>query len=100
LSTEDKKLLGLGLGIYWGEGNRANKHSVRLGNSGPKLIKSFREFLIKIFEIREEKLIYSLLLFNDANKEEAVNFWNKELNLLPEQLKSVTSLKPRGEGHL
>ena len=98
LNKSEVLLKGLGLGLYWGEGNKASDHSVRLGNSDPKLIRFFREFLIKICGIKREKLRYSLLLFNDANKKDAVNFWNEQLNLVPGQIKSITSLKPRGKG--
>jgi hypothetical protein len=37
----EAKLFGLGLGLYWGEGNKAEKNSVRLGNTDPELIKRF-----------------------------------------------------------
>src|SRR3989344_3535161 len=40
-SLADAKLLGLGLGLYWGEGNKKNKNSVRLGNSNPLIINNF-----------------------------------------------------------
>ncbi len=86
------------MGLYWGEGNQASDYSVRLGNSDPKLIGLFREFLIKICGIKEQKLKYNLLLFNDASKSNAIRFWNKELNLMPNQIKSIFSLKPRGKG--
>ena len=98
LTPEDQRLFGLGMGIYWGEGNKLNKHSVRLGNSDPKLIKLFRDFLIKICGVKKEKFLYNLLLFNDASKNKALSFWNKELGLASGQIKSVTSLKPRGKG--
>lgn len=98
LSSDERELLGLGIGLFWGEGNKASKHAVRLGNSDPKLIRSFREFLIKICGIKKDKLRYSLLLFNDANESNAINFWNKKLGLVSGQISSVTSLKPRGKG--
>ena len=37
-------LYGLGLGLYWGEGAKRNKHTVKLGNTDPKLIKAFIRF--------------------------------------------------------
>ena len=39
------QLYGMGIGLYWGEGTKANKHSIRLGNSDPALIKMFMCFL-------------------------------------------------------
>ena len=98
LTPRNQKLFGLGIGLYWGEGNKRSKSAVRLGNSDPKLIKSFREFLIKICGIKQEKLKYNLLLFNDANKNKAINFWAEELGITKNQIGSITSLKPRGKG--
>ena len=98
LNKNEILLKGLGLGLYLGEGNKASDHSVRLGNSDPKLIRLFRKFLIKICGIKEEKLRYSLLLFNDANKSNAIDFWNRELDLIPNRIKSIFSLKSRGKG--
>jgi len=55
-SAEDAELFGLGLGLYWGEGTKANKDSIRLGNTDPNLIKKFIEFLIRFFSIKKNKL--------------------------------------------
>jgi len=98
LSAKEQKLFGLGIGLYLGEGNSNNKHAVRLCNSDPKIIKLFRKFLIKICRIDQKKLRYNLLLFNDASKKKALNFWAKELGITKKQIGSVTSLKSRGEG--
>lgn len=38
-SRADAELLGLGLGLYWGEGTKSDKHSVRLGNTDPALLR-------------------------------------------------------------
>jgi len=99
LNKDESFLKGLGLGLYWGEGNKANKTAVRLGNSDPKLIKLFRYFLIKICGVKKEKFKYNLLLFNDANKKKAVNFWEKELGSPTIRIGSITALKPRGKGN-
>src|SRR3989344_2914295 len=42
-------LFGLGIGLYWGEGTKANQGSVRLGNTDPELIKKFIQFLVTFF---------------------------------------------------
>jgi transcriptional regulator with XRE-family HTH domain len=98
LSAKEQKLCGLGIGLYLGEGNRSNKYAVRLCNSDSRIIKLFRKFLIQICGIDQKKLKYNLLLFNDANKKKALNFWTRELGITKKQIGSVTSLKPRGEG--
>ena len=48
-SKEEWFLHGLGLGLYWGEGTKSNKHSVRLGNTDPALVVKFLEFLERIY---------------------------------------------------
>ena len=98
LNKKEIWLKGLGLGIYWGEGNKRSKVSVRLGNADPKLIKIFHEFLVKICGVNEEKIKYNLLLFNDADRHGAINFWNRELGYSHNRISSVTSLKSRGRG--
>ena len=98
LNKEEFGLKCMGLGLYWGEGNKKNNFSVKLGNSDPELIKTFRSFLIKICNTKEEKIKYGLLLFNDANKNKAINFWNKKLGYNRSRISYVTTLKPRGKG--
>ena len=38
-NVEEAILYGLGLGLYWGEGTKSNKFSIRLGNTDPFFIK-------------------------------------------------------------
>lgn len=85
LSTEEIKLLGLGLGLYWGEGNKLNKSAVRLGNTDPKLIRVFIKFLVKLFNINKDDLRFSLQIFTDINPDKAIKFWIKQLNIKREQ---------------
>ncbi len=85
----DAKLLGLGLGLYWGEGTKANKHSVRLGNTDPELIKAFMKFLIELFGVKKEKLHFSLQIFSDTDPQEALNFWLRELEVEASQFGKI-----------
>ncbi len=56
LNRKDIELKNLGLGIYWGEGDKSpNNTSVRLGNTDPFLLKKFREFLREIYYVKEKK---------------------------------------------
>jgi len=81
LNPEELKLLGLGLGIFWGEGNKRSKCSVRVGNSDPKLIKKFIEFLDKICGVKKEKLKFNLQIFSDLSENKVVKFWMDELDI-------------------
>ena len=99
LNKKDIGLKNLGLGIYWGEGDKSpNNTSVRLGNTDPFLIKKFREFLRKIYSVKEEKIKYGLILFNDSKESTAVNFWKKYLGIKRKQLGKITIIPPQGKG--
>ncbi|OGD35130.1 hypothetical protein A2W39_02225 [Candidatus Azambacteria bacterium RIFCSPHIGHO2_01_46_10] len=80
-SAEDAELFGLGLGLYWGEGTKANKDSIRLGNTDPNLIKKFIEFLIRFFSIKKKDLHFGLQIFSDIEVERALDFWIKRLKI-------------------
>lgn len=84
-NLEEAKLFGMGLGLYWGEGTKANKVCVRLGNSDAKLLKIFIEFLIKFFHIKKKDLRFHLHIFTDIDLNEAYNYWIKELRVKKEQ---------------
>jgi len=99
LNKSDILLRGLGLGLYWGEGDKsANNTQFRMSNSDPFLIKKFREFLIKICGVRIEKIKYSLVIFNDGNKLKAINFLKKYLKIKKNQLGKVINIPSQGKG--
>ncbi len=99
-SLDDARLYGLGVGLYWGEGTKRDKNSVRLGNSDPQLIKKFLEFLRKIYAIDEKKLRFGLQIFSDMNKKEALTFWTKSLGVSEKQFFPTIIVTPhRGIGN-
>lgn len=85
-NISDAQLFGLGIGLYWGEGNKANKNTVRLGNSDAKLLKIFIAFLIRFFGIEKEDLRFHLHIFTDIKIDDAKKYWIKELNISEEQI--------------
>src|SRR3989338_199508 len=87
---KDERLFGLGIGLYWGEGNKANKNIVKLGNSDPELLKVFIKFLTTFFKINGRSLKFHLHLFSDINVEEATSHWAKELNVRRSQFYKPT----------
>ena len=100
-TVEDAELFGLGLGLYWGEGNKKSKNSIRLGNTDPRIIKTFLRFLINIFRIKKEKLRFGLQIFDDMNKKEMLKFWTnqlKEFNMSREQFFKVIITPSRSLG--
>lgn len=92
-NSEEAKLFGLGLGLYWGEGTKANMDSVRLGNTDPQLIKKFMDFLIKFFKIKKNDLRFGLQIFTDIDVGEAMDFWIKNLRINKSQFFKPTITK-------
>lgn len=89
-NSYEEKLYGLGLGLYWGEGTKADKVSVRLGNTDPRLIGKFIEFLETTFRIKRKDFKFGLQIFNDTKTSEALDFWIKKLNIKSSQFYKPT----------
>ena len=98
LDEYEKFLLGLGLGLFWGEGMKLNRSSVRLGNTDPFVIIYFRDFLEKICGVPRKKLKYSLQLFGDVDQKQAIHFWSDVLTVNPSDLGKISIVQLRGEG--
>jgi hypothetical protein len=97
-TIKGNKLLGLGLGLYWGEGTKSNKTSIRLGNTDPRLISKFIEFLVKICSIDKKKLKFGLQVFSDISASSALGFWSKSLNVPKSSFQKVIITPSRGIG--
>jgi len=96
---EEIKLLGIGIGLYWGEGNKADRNSVRLGNTDPDLINKYIEFLIKICKVLPDKLRFGLQIFSDTDPEIALDYWAKIIGFSKKQfLPKVVVTPSRGVG--
>ncbi len=96
---EKSFLYGLGLGLYWGEGNKANKNSVRLGNVNPQLILKFVEFLRIIYKVKKSDIRFGLQIFGDIDPDLAMNYWMKKLDVKRSQfMNKIIVSKVRGAG--
>jgi len=98
LTPKRRELKGLGLGLYWGEGDKSGSTSVRLCNTDPELINKFIEFLVKICGVKKEKLKYELQIFNDADEKKAIKFWLENLNIKESQFGKIINHPSRGKG--
>lgn len=93
------ELLGFGLGLYWGEGTKADRNSVRLGNTDPKLIKKFIDFLITICNIYPRKLRFGLQVFSDIEPQTALSYWSNELGFSKDYFLPTIVVSPtQGKG--
>lgn len=95
---EEWFLFGLGLGLYWGEGTKKNKLTVRLGNTDPALIKRFLEFLEKAYQVEEHKIRFGLQVFSDMSAQKALHFWCTFLDVSPQKFGKVIITPARSIG--
>lgn len=98
LSEEELVLKGLGFGIYWGEGSKLSKHSLRVANTNPQILRSFREFLKKICQLEDKRISYSIVAFNDVDPEVSRLYWSKELKISPNKFGKITQIPKQGHG--
>ncbi|MDB5181076.1 MAG: hypothetical protein JWO54_839 [Candidatus Saccharibacteria bacterium] len=91
LSPQEERLFGMGVGIYWGEGNKKNINTVRVGNTDAKLIKVFIDFLIIICGVKPNKIRYGLQVFTDVEENVALHYWLNELNITRNQIMPTIS---------
>lgn len=93
----EAELKGFGLGLYWGEGNKKNKNSIKLGNTDPKLIQKFMEFLIRILGVKKEKIKFSLQIFSDIDPNEAKKYWLNFLQVDENQFSKKITVTSTGK---
>lgn len=98
LTIAESVLYGMGLGIYWGEGDKASRHQVRVTNTDPDMVKVFTKFLINICQVRKEKIGYYLISFNDSDLKSVANFWSEQLQLAEDKFGKITQISPQGKG--
>lgn len=97
-TKKDSMLFGLGIGLYWGEGTKACTGSVRLGNTDPKLIRTFMSFLIRLFGVEKKDFKFSLQLFRDIDTNTAARFWQRQLRVRPGQFTKATISPSQSRG--
>ncbi len=85
-TPSEEALYGLGVGLYWGEGNKRNKHTVRLGNTDPGILNSFAEFLVCICGVDRKSMRYSLQIFTDTSESDALSYWCDALSIHKSQI--------------
>jgi intein/homing endonuclease len=97
-SKQEAFLFGLGLGLYWGEGTKANRYSVRLGNTDPDLMIRFIEFLETFFTVNRKDLRFGLQVFSTMKTQKIISFWLKKIDVSKAQFMKVVITPRSGEG--
>ncbi len=99
-TVEEGILYGLGVGLYWGEGTKASKTSVKLSNTDPELIGAFLAFLHKFYRIDSKRLRFGLQIFGDMDIKTSVRYWVKTLRVSRKQFYPKIIVTPyRGVGN-
>lgn len=98
LSSDEKLLYGLGIGIYWGEGNKKSRYASAVANTDPNILKIFTRFLLEICRLQTDKLRYSIVCFNDTDPEEARIYWAKKLEISPKKFGKIVQIPSQGKG--
>lgn len=97
-TMDEAFLYGLGFGLYWGEGTKANLGSVRLGNTDARLIKAFMRFLVELFGVEKRDFRFSLQIFSDIDKNVATRYWVRALGVDRSQFTKPTITPYRSLG--
>lgn len=98
-NLNDALLYGLGVGMFWGEGNKVSSTSLRLGNTDSALIRIYLKFLRDICGVNEKKIRFGLQIFNDSDPINAKNFWIEELSVESDQfMPTISIIKPVTKG--
>lgn len=97
-TMKEAQLFGMGLGLYWGEGTKASKNAVRLGNSDPALIREFMSFLTLMCGVDKRDMKFELQIFEDLNKAKVEALWVKTLDINRNQMYKTRVTSTRGKG--
>ena len=77
---------------------KSNKGSVRLGNTDPRLVVKFIEFLVRLLGVDKKRLKFGLQIFSDMPSEKALQFWLHELDVPRSQFQKVIVTPARSIG--
>jgi hypothetical protein len=77
---------------------KANKYSIRLGNTDPDLLQYFILFLVTFFNISTKDMKFGVQIFSTMSSEDVISFWTSKLNVPKEQFMKVIVTEGRGEG--
>ena len=85
LAISDKELYVAGLFLYWGEGNKASRHTVSVSNTDPNVLIFTLNWMVNSLGIPKEKIKASLQLYSDMDETKLISFWSKTLQIPKKQ---------------
>ncbi len=98
LTRDEVKLKYLALGLYWGEGTKTERHSVKVVNTDVGVIAQFKKYLLDICQVKENKIKYYLQTFKDNDLVIAKKYWSEKLGIDPVLVKTTNPIHSMGKG--
>ncbi|OGM32449.1 hypothetical protein A2803_03180 [Candidatus Woesebacteria bacterium RIFCSPHIGHO2_01_FULL_44_21] len=81
LPMSKRELFYAGLFLYWGEGNKASRHTISINNTDPSVVKFALYWMTKSLSFPKSKVRVFMHLYDDMDIREEVIFWSKTLAL-------------------
>lgn len=85
----------IGLSLYWGEGDKVDNGRVSVINSDPELLQIIGMFYRRCLHIPIGQLRAGLFIYEDIDKEFALEFWSNKLEIPRKQFIKVQLLPSR-----
>jgi len=84
-----RDLFMLGIGLYWGEGDKASRDGVRITNSDSEIIKTFIRWFREICGLSTDNFTLTVYTYpnNDAAKD--IEYWSKITKIPQKQFKKT-----------
>jgi hypothetical protein len=89
LKFKKDSLFIVGTMLYWGEGDRNLKNSLRLTNTDYRMIFLFKRFLLDICGVKKEDIRLSLFIYPDIDEEKCKKFWSGKIKIGIKQFDKV-----------
>lgn len=84
-----------GLGLYYGEGNKASKYAVSISNSDYRVLAIFRNFLVQVCNISPGVIKSWLLLYPDLNEKICKEHWINKVGVQADSFMKSTCIQGR-----
>jgi hypothetical protein len=74
-------LFSAGVMLYWGEGTKAQKSTVRICNTDARMLAVFISFAVQFLHIEKSRIKLALLLYPDLDDNVSKYYWSEALGI-------------------
>ena len=95
----DREFLCVGLGIYWGEGSKADKNAIAVVNSDPRLICFAYKWFCDIFHVPKDMFRPQVFInhIHRARGGVVLNYWSELLGIPQPQFRKTVFIKTKNK---